>query len=262
MLYSIYRKWKKNRLGRHAAALAYFLFMSLASLALLVSSLIGYFLEDEDAFKLKISSFISEYAGEQLGEAAELILLSMSGESLFVASFGLLVLLISGSWGFFHFQNSLDEIFGDVKRKNIYRMLKDKIAVTLFLSFMSLFVLLLVISSSFISILIRTGFSFLGLPGFLFPIISLVIVFLVVMGLFVLIYRYLPSNGRSWKGARKGALLTATLFIVGSFLFESYFSLVEVSSLYGITGYFMVFLLWLYYMSASVLVGATFIEKE
>lgn len=83
-----------------------------------------------------------------------------------------------------------------------------------------------------------------------------------VVGAFLLVvafgamYRILPDASIAWADAVRGALLTTLLFMAGKFVISLYVVHSSVSGAYGPASALMVLLMWVYYASTIVLVGA------
>jgi len=74
--------------------------------------------------------------------------------------------------------------------------------------------------------------------------------------LFALIYKVLPDVKLRWRDVWTEALLTATLFSAGRLLIGLYLGRSSVSSAYGAAGSLAIVLLWVYYSSQILLLGA------
>jgi membrane protein len=84
--------------------------------------------------------------------------------------------------------------------------------------------------------------------------------FLISLGfitvLFALIFKLLPDVQLSWRDVWFGAAATAVLFTAGKFLIGLYLGQTTTSSAYGAAGSLVILLLWVYYSSQIVLLGA------
>ena len=76
--------------------------------------------------------------------------------------------------------------------------------------------------------------------------------------LFALYFRYLPDIRLKWRDIWLGALLTAGLLVMGKSLIGFFISNSTVADLYDAAGSILVLMLWVYYSSAILLLGATF----
>jgi len=76
--------------------------------------------------------------------------------------------------------------------------------------------------------------------------------------LFGLLFKFLPDVELKWPDVVTGALVTALLFAVGKQIIGLYLGQSGTASSYGAAGSVVVLLLWVYYTSQIVLVGAEF----
>jgi membrane protein len=68
----------------------------------------------------------------------------------------------------------------------------------------------------------------------------------------------LPDVKLAWSDVWIGALVTAGLFTIGKFLIGLYIGTSAVASTYGAAGSVIVVLVWVYYSSQIILLGAEF----
>lgn len=80
----------------------------------------------------------------------------------------------------------------------------------------------------------------------------------VTTGLFALLFRFLPDARVAWRDAAAGGLMTAGLFTVGKHVIGFYLGQSATASAYGAAGSVILLLLWVYYSSQIVLLGAEF----
>lgn len=73
-----------------------------------------------------------------------------------------------------------------------------------------------------------------------------------------MIYRILPDVDIAWRDVWVGAAVTALLFTLGKYLIGVYLGQSGVVSAYGAAGSLVVILMWVYYSSQIVLLGAEF----
>jgi len=82
--------------------------------------------------------------------------------------------------------------------------------------------------------------------------------FLVVMGLFAMIYKMLPSTRVAWGDVWVGAAVTSVLFWLGKLLIGIYLGRAAVGSMFGAAGALVVLVAWVYYSAQVFLLGAEF----
>jgi len=82
--------------------------------------------------------------------------------------------------------------------------------------------------------------------------------FVVITFLFAMIFKFLPDVKIQWREVWVGAIGTAVLFTGGNYLLGLYLGRQSVASAYGAAGSFVVILLWVYYSSLILFLGAEF----
>jgi membrane protein len=75
-----------------------------------------------------------------------------------------------------------------------------------------------------------------------------------------MIYKVLPDVEIAWRDVWIGAAVTALLFTIGKFLIGLYLAHSTVASTYGAAGSLVVLLLWIYYSSQILFLGAEFTQ--
>jgi membrane protein len=174
---------------------------------------------------------------------------------------GVLTLLVGATGVFVSLQESLNQIWGvKPKPKNEYlKILVDRLlsfAIILgvvFLLLVSLIVnAILVVITSYLAKKIDP--SLLQLTQATNFLVSTA----VVTFLFALIYKFLPDAKIKWKDVWVGSLVTALLFALGKTLIGLYLGNSDFSSIYGAAGSVIVVLVWVFYTSQIIFLGAQF----
>ena len=91
-----------------------------------------------------------------------------------------------------------------------------------------------------------------------FYIVNVAITLIVITVIFGVIFKVLPDAEIKWKDVMVGAFATALLFMLGKFGISFYISKSNVGSTYGTAGSLVVLLLWVYYSSIILYLGAEF----
>jgi membrane protein len=134
-----------------------------------------------------------------------------------------------------------------------------------------LFSFTMVLSVAFlllVSLVLSAGLSAVGaffehkLPGgaVLWGALNFVISFGVITGLFALIFKVVPDVQIAWRDVWAGAALTAFLFTIGKFLLGLYLGRASVASPYGAAGSIIVLVIWVYYATQILFMGAEFTQ--
>jgi membrane protein len=247
-----------------SASLAYYTVFSVAPLLILVISLISLFL-GHNAVNNNLYPQIREYVGNQAAIQIQEIIknLQFSGKTGVALITGITILLIGASSMFVEIQDSLNIIWR-VKAKPKRGWLK--LIQNRFLSFS------LIISLGFlllVSLMLNIAISALStrLAHFLPDVtvlvlsgINLAITLVVIAVLFGIIFKVLPDVKIKWADVRMGAIFTAVLFMLGQYLIGLYIRYTAQGSAYGAAGSIIIILVWIYYSSAILYIGAEFTQ--
>jgi membrane protein len=259
------KEWMAHRAASKGAALALYTLFSLAPMLVLVVTIAGLFF-GEDTVRNQLLQQMSGMMGEQGGEGVRTILAGAKHENTgFMA--GLIsagLVLISATSAFAELKDSLDELWEvpPSKKSGIWAFLRERI-----LSFGLILViaLMLLISLAVSTALAAMDSIWPGGEGSPLKVVSVVISFLVsfaiVTGLFAMIFKYLPATKIAWKDVLVGALITAVLFIAGKTLIGLYVAHANVSSAYGAAGSVVILILWVYYSAQIFFYGSLFTHE-
>jgi membrane protein len=113
-----------------------------------------------------------------------------------------------------------------------------------------------------VSLLVTAGLAAAGkfiapyLPEGILHIVSMVVSFAVVTVLFAMMFKWLPDVTVAWADVWLGALLTALFFELGKAAIGFYIGKQGLESTYGAAASIVVVLIWVYYTSQIILMGA------
>lgn len=185
---------------------------------------------------------------------------SNSASGIIAAVISIITLFIGATAVFIEVQDSLDIIW-KVKPK-AEKPLKDflRIRLTSFALVIGMGFLLLVslIISAAISALTDIIDRYLHIPGYVFQLTDILLSLFVIFVLFSMIFKLLPDVELSWKDVRVGAMVTTVLFVAGKYLIGLYLGKSSVSSVYGAASSLAIILVWIYYSSQILYLGAEF----
>jgi membrane protein len=158
-------------------------------------------------------------------------------------------------------QADLDAIWR-VKPKSRGNFLRDLIrqrliSFGLVLGFAFLLLTSLVVSATLAAVYTYMGNAFPGV-AILWEALNVLVSLAVITLLFAMIYKVLPDVKLAWSDVWVGALVTAGLFTIGKFLIGLYLGTSALGSTYGAAGSVIVVLVWVYYSSQIILLGAEF----
>jgi membrane protein len=79
---------------------------------------------------------------------------------------------------------------------------------------------------------------------------------IVVVLVFMLVLKYLPSRHPPWRHALAGAIVATVLFEFGKSMFSLYLAKSVIASAYGPSSAIVAILLWVYFSAQTFLIGA------
>lgn len=244
-----------------SAALSYYSIFSLAPLVLIAISVAGAVFGDEAANGLLADTLRSSIGPAAADAVQEMVLRTRKPSDNIIASVTGVLLLIVGATGVFgQLQDALNTVWSVQQKpgKVIRTLLRDRLqsfTLVLGIGFLLLTSLILTTGLQIASDLIA---RVLAIPAFFWSLLSSVISFFVVAALFGAIFRVLPDVEIEWKDVRFGALLTAGMFVLGKVVLAWYLGREATASVYGSAGSLVLILLWVYYASLILLLGAEF----
>jgi membrane protein len=97
-----------------------------------------------------------------------------------------------------------------------------------------------------------------GLDRTLLFTLDLSLSFILFGIIFATTYKFVPDAKIDWHDVRAGAMGTAVLFLIGKFVIGFYLGQSNPGQAYGAAGSLAILLVWLYYSSMLLLLGAEF----
>lgn len=256
-------EWYEDESPRLAASLAYYTLLSTAPLSLLCVSIVGFFF-GERAARGQIAAQITTATGPEAAEAIQGIIQNahQSNAGWFGTLAGVVLLLVGASGVFGELQTALNKMW-DVKPKpgrGVRGFMRDRfLSFTMVLGIAFMLLVSLVISAA----LSAVGRVLAGsLPGgeALWQVVNFLLSLAVITGLFALIFKVVPDAKVSWRDASVGGFVTAVLFSIGKLLLGLYLGKSTVASTYGAAGSVVAYVVWVYYASQILFMGAEFTQ--
>ena len=265
LLKQTFSEWLEDKAPQLGAALAYYTVFSLAPLILVLLAIVGLiFRNDPGGAWNKITEQMSYFLDKSAVEVVQNIAqkAAQPNKSLLATIIGILLALFGASGVFGQLQDALNTIWG-VKAKpgaGLWGFLRSR-----FLSFAMVggVCFLLLVSLTLESVL--KGFSHYiqgVLPGGIIIALAVYWIFdlTVVILLFAIIFKFLPDAKIQWRDVWIGAVMTAIFFAIGKWALGLYLGSGSAASAYGAASSLITLLLWVYYSSQILLVGAEFTQ--
>jgi membrane protein len=253
-----YNEWRMHRTIRLGAGIAYYGLFALIPILALSLAVAGLVVSDAD-----VQSYLDERLQEVFGPQAagfSSAVASVLGDSDTVAGLGIIsvvTLVLAASLVVLSLQDALNTIWELPVRSGFRRTLLRRLgAFAVILSTGLVLVLGFVINAitALIEQLVPDA-AFLESVSALFGAAAS---WALGVGVFVLLFRYLPDTRAPWSAALIGGATTTLLVAVGTSAIGFYLRHYGGSSVTGATGGVVLVLLWIYYEAQIVLVGAEF----
>lgn len=247
-----------------SASLAYYTIFSLPALLILIIGL-GSVFYGKEALQGEIFGAMNDWIGATAAKQVEEMLkkTTMEYNSVWATIFGIITLLIGASTIFAEIQDSINIIWQLVPKpkKGFIKLILNRLlsfSMILVLGFLLMVSLILnAILTTFVG-KIKSFFSDTIVDYFI--VFDYAFIFVVITLLFAAIFKVLPDARIKFKDVIIGAMVTAGLFILGRILINYYMKNFADLSTYGAAGSIIVILLWVYYTSIILYLGAEFTQ--
>jgi len=263
LLREVLAQWRKDRALAHGAALAYYTLFSMAPLLVLVIAVAGLAL-GRAAAQGEIVGQVAGLMGPEGARMVEgMILRASKPTSGIVATLASLAAMFLGASGVFgELQTTLNDIFRapPPARRGIRGLVRQRVAYLGMIVGIGFLLLTSLVVSAALAALDQLLAESLPVASRILPALNFSVSFLVIAGLFALIYRALPDVKLHWRDLGIGAAITSLLFTVGKSLIGLYLGRAGTTSVYGAAGALVLVLLWIYYSAQVLFLGAEFTE--
>lgn len=262
-LKEIYAEWNDDKVPRLGAALAYYTIFSLAPFLIIVIAIAGLVFGREAVSGQVVGQIQGLVGQEGATDIQEIISRASQPRQGIIATIIGVGTLILGATGLFgQLQDALNTIWGVRPRPDL------GIKGTIYARLTSFAVVLGVAFLLLVTLVLSTALAAFGdmlsslMPGEAYVVFWQVINFLISLAittlLFAMIYKILPDVRIAWSDVWIGALVTAVLFSIGRYLISIYIGNSDFSQTYGASAAVIVIILWVYFASQIVLLGAEF----
>jgi membrane protein len=249
--------WSSHKDARQGAALAYYSVFSLGPIIVIAIAVAGFFF-GHDAVSGQVASSIKGMMGDTGAKAVEAMLADAGRprKGLVATLLGLGALLFAAIGVVVQLKDALNTVWEveETSGSGIWHFLRNyvvSLAAVLALGFLLM-----------VSLLVTTALAALGnIVGGehgVLHFVSVLVSFLVIALLFAMMFKWLPDTAIDWYDIWLGALLTAALFEIGKFAIGFYIGKQGLESTYGAAASIVVVLIWVYYSSQIILMGAEF----
>jgi membrane protein len=247
-----------------SAALAYYTTFSLAPMFIILIAIAGFVLEKQEVRK-QIYQYVANITTDL--HTADLVQglldnVSFSSHGVTVTIISGVTVIIGATSVFAALHSSLNKIWNvsSEKQSGIFQLVIQRL-----LSLLTIFLIgLLLVTSLIISTLINTAYGFIqslvALPDVLMQLLDGLLPIAILYLFFVMVFKILSDARLRWRHIFLGALVTTLLLLIGRWLISLYLSSTSIGSVYGAAASLATLLIWVYYSSLMVFIGAEFMK--
>ena len=255
-------RWTEDKCTTLSAALAYYSLFSLAPLVLIAVAVAG-LVFGQQAAEGQLYTQLAGLIGDAGAKALQDIVASLNqekGGGVVATVVGIATLLFGATGVFAQLQDSMNTIWK--ARPPTTNDIIEFLRVRLLSFSMVLGIGFLLLVSLILSAVLAAVSDYLGMfiPGgaAVGQALNATVSLVVITVLFAMIYKLLPDTSVAWRDVWLGALVTSFLFTVGKLAIGFYLAKASVASSYGAAGSVVILLLWVYYSSLILYLGAEF----
>jgi membrane protein len=267
VLRTTWEGWQRDDGFLLSAAMAYYAAFSLFPLCLVLIAVLGFVMrlsaQAQDA-RQQLFREVERHAGPWLAGQLEGLLAGVSSHAGLGGPVGIVTLLLAAIGIFLQLNYMFDKIWGTAgsAAKGWLASLRSVLLgrLTAFLMLLAVGGLLIAI---FLADVVRTGLRsyVVQLPAgrTVWHWWEIAVTLAGSALLFALLYKVLPKAAIRWRDALAGGVFVSLVWFVGQRLLVVLL-IGEGYSAYGVVGSFIAVMLWLYYASATVFLGAEFVR--
>jgi membrane protein len=261
LLKETYSKWTEHNASRLGASVAFYSILSFAPLLVLLTAVIAVIFGHESAQGALVDE-ARQLIGASGAQTVEVLLKNADKPSsgVVAGTVAFVTLLFGASGVFIELQDALNMMW-DVnggQSAGILGMVRQRLfSFGMILSVGFLLLVSLLLSAGLESVGHWSG-QVLPVPPILMQAANFVGSFVVIAGLFALMFKYMPAARTEWRYVVVGAIVTALLFDIGKLLLGLYLGRASVSSAYGAAGSLVAVVVWIYYSAQIFFFGAEF----
>jgi len=263
MIKETFKEWQEDGALDLGAALSYYAIFSLAPLLLIVIGVAG-LVWGREAVQGQLVSQLQGLVGEQGGQAIQTMIANAGkhGSGVMATIIGVLTILFGATGVFVQLQTSLDRIWNVEPRPGagIRGFVKTRLLSFGMILGIGFLLLVSLVLATAVTAVTTWATGLLPAAKVLAEGLTFVVSFALTTLLFAMIFKVLPDVKIAWRDVWIGAAATALLFTLGKFLIGLYLAKSSVASTYGAAGSLVIVLLWIYYSSQILFLGAEFTQ--
>lgn len=262
LLKDAFAGFSDDKVMKLSGSLAYYTVFSMGPLLVVIISLCSLFLARE-AVEGEVYNVLRGFVGDDTALQLQTIIrnAAIGDKSIRAVIVGGVTLLIGATTVFAEIQDSINGIWGlkAQPRKGWLKMIQNRLlSFSVIVSLGFILLVSLAITGIIEGVSGRLQAYFPEVTVVLFYVVNLVLSLGISTLIFGVIFKVLPDAKIKWSDVFAGAVATAVLFLIGKFGISLYISHTKVGSTYGAAGSLVVLLVWVYYSSVILYIGAEF----
>jgi membrane protein len=248
-----------NRLSTSAAAMAFYTMFAIGPIMIFSIAIAEPFVGKLMAQEAIFDALGTVVAQDQLQSIRRFASQDLFRGSGIAAIIGAAVLLYTGTRVFVELDDGIDAIWRTSKALYVHPVLaslKSRLLAVALMVVLGVLLIAVILASVLISAYAGVLERFPILGVWIGPAMSAFIHYGILSAFFTLIYKWLPTGGVPWKYAFIGGAVNALLFAAGNRALVYYFEVVQLTSAFGATAGFAAIMVWMYWTSLTILIGA------
>ena len=254
--------WVDDYAASMGAALAYYSLFSIAPLLLIAITIAGFFF-GADAARGEILEQMRGLIGQEGATALEGLLKSVSHPANGVIGMvtGVVLLIVGATTAVTELQTALDRIWrapAPERQSGILQWIRSRLLSLGLIAAVGFLLMVSLVASAALAALGKWWGTWFGEWKTVLEIVNQLVSFVLITGLFAMVYKLLPRVKIAWRDVWVGAAITSALFAIGKFLIGYYLGTSSMASGFGAAASIVVLLVWVYYSAQIFLLGAEF----
>ena len=243
-----------RRITTYSAACAYYLFMSLVPVIMLLVSVLQYTPLTRDV----VLEAVADYVPESLYEIVDYIVTSIYNGGRVALTVSILLTLWSASACMKALLRGMDSVYDAERREDYIRFsLRACFYMVIFVFILLLSFFVMVYGGQILD-MIEDSMPANHSLDFLFTLakhLRFLIILALLALVFSLLYIWMPAKNLKSRRQLPGAVFSAVVWAAFSFIFSFYVSLSDKFGAYGYIGTIMVAMIWIFYCFYFLLMG-------
>ena len=243
-----------RRITTYSAACAYYLFMSLVPVIMLLVSVLQYTPLTRDV----VLEAVADYVPESLYEIVDYIVTSIYNGGRVALTVSILLTLWSASACMKALLRGMDSVYDAERREDYIRFsLRACFYMVIFVFILLLSFFVMVYGGQILD-MIEDSMPANHSLDFLFTLakhLRFLIILALLALVFSLLYKWMPAKNLKYRRQLPGAVFSAVVWAAFSFIFSFYVSLSDKFGAYGYIGTIMVAMIWIFYCFYFLLLG-------